>query len=83
MIDIVLLIVDQAAIVISESELRRQLDGAVEIGKRACAVAFGAPCLAAIVVGGGEIGVDADRRIVVGEGTVGLATFELGDAAIV
>ena len=46
-------------------------------------VAPAAPGVAAIVVGGGQMAIEADRLIVVGDGAVEFALLEPGDAAIV
>ena len=63
--------------------MRRERDGAIEIGQRAHQVALGAPGIAAIVVGRRKIGVGAQRQIVVGDGAVEIALLEPDDAAIV
>ena len=55
----------------------------IEVLDRTGEIAFGAPGVAAVVVGGRETGIEAQCLIVVGDGTIGIALLELDDAAIV
>src|SRR5579859_7912142 len=67
---IVALVGGETAIVVSQRELRRQFYGAVEIGFGVGEIALAAPGVAAVVVGRGKIGIQTDRRSVVGDGAV-------------
>ena len=55
----------------------------IEIVDGAGEIPFGAPGVAAVVVGGRQAGIEAQRQIVVGDGAVRVALLEPDDAAIV
>src|SRR5882672_11152044 len=71
-----------AAIGVSQSVARVQFDGPVVIADRAFDIAFDKPRVTGVVPDGGDVGIDLDRLLEIGQGLLGVALGEPGVPAI-